>query len=179
MSFDVTIEGLEDLRRDWDESLGVLSDGIRRGVDLGVKEGADYARSNHAYKDKTGALTRSISGRLETSTRGGAVGVIEATAPYASEVEKGTAPHEIRPKASSGFVGPVRRGQSRRASDDIGTTRTALRFDMGGEQVFARVVHHPGTAPHPFIGPAAQKAERVILREVEVSQERVAEIMSR
>ena len=107
-----------------------------------------------------------------------AEGVIEATRPYASFVEEGTAPHEIRPKEGEGFEGPLQKGQSRRKKDDIGTHRVALRWVDGGTTHFAKVVHHPGTPSLPFIGPAVLKAERVIVREVEIAEARVADLMS-
>jgi hypothetical protein len=59
---------------------------------------------------------------------------------YAPFVNDGTRPHEIRP----------RRAQ-------------ALRFVIGGRVVFAKVVHHPGTRPNPFLDRA--------LREVAAARE--------
>lgn len=146
MPWDVTIEGMDDLQRDWIEACGVLSDGARRGVAQGVEEGAAQARASHPYRDRTGALTASTRGRVDVSTRGGAEGVIEATAPYASFVESGTEPHEIR---------------ARRA-------RALHWVDADGDH-FARRVQHPGARQMPFIGPAAQKAERVMVREIEIA----------
>lgn len=55
-------------------------------------------------------------------------------APYAGYVEFGTAPHEIRPK-----------------------TAKALRFTIGGQVVFARVVHHPGTKPAYYVARAFEQ----------------------
>lgn len=177
--FRITCEiDTSELERDWARSCNVLSDGVRRGVAMGVAEGAAEARSSHAYKDRTGALTKSIQGRVEVSAPGAAEGVIEALEPYASFVEEGTQPHEIRPKAGEGSVGPLRRGQSRRTKTDIGTHRVALRWTEGGQVFFARVVHHPGGKPYPFMGPAVQKAERVIEREVDIAIAEVASIMS-
>ena len=43
-------------------------------------------------------------------------------------IEFGTAPHIIRPK-----------------------DKKALKFKVGGKDVFAKEVHHPGTRPQPFI----------------------------
>ena len=54
--------------------------------------------------------------------------IIGPDTPYAGYVEFGTKPHEIRPK-----------------------TKKALAFKVGGQTVFARVVHHPGTKPNPFV----------------------------
>ncbi len=178
MGWDVEIDTSE-LERDWPEALGALSDGITRGVTRGVEDAAAEARATHRFKSHTGALEQSIQGRLETATRGGAVGIIEATAKHASFVENGTAPHDIWPKAGEGSVGPTRKGQSRRDKKDIGTTRAALRWQGPDGTRFAKVVHHPGSQGEPFLGPAVQKAERVIEVEVEIATEKAAEIMGR
>lgn len=53
---------------------------------------------------------------------------------YASFVNDGTRPHVIRPR-----------------------TAQALRFVVGGRVVFARVVHHPGTRPRPFLDRALRE----------------------
>jgi len=157
MGWTADIMGLDDLDRDWADACSALSDGAQRGVAMGVAEGAAEARTVHRYRDRTGALTASTVGRVEVSTKGGAEGVIEATKRYASFVEEGTAPHEIR---------------ARRAA--------ALHWvDDAGEDHFARKVNHPGTRSMPFIGPAAQKAERVMVREAEIAEVEAARIMDR
>jgi hypothetical protein len=48
-------------------------------------------------------------------------------APHAEYTERGTQPHEIRPRSAR-----------------------ALRFDAGGETVFAKRVQHPGTQAKPW-----------------------------
>ena len=67
---------------------------------------------------------------------------IQALAPYAVFVEKGTAPHEIRPVNAS-----------------------VLAFEASGKMIFAAIVRHPGTKPDPFMERAAEdtrsKAEAV------------------
>jgi len=176
ITFDVDITEVEQA---WNEALNKVSDGITRGVRMGVDEGVAEAKSRHEFKTGSGELASSIRGHVEVATRGGAVGVIEATAKHASYVEYGTQPHEIRPKVGEGFKGPMRRGQSRRDKYDIGTTRVALRWTTNGTVHFARVVHHPGSRPYAFMGLALQKAERVLLREVEVSVAEAQKIMER
>ena len=173
VSFTVDID-TSDLERAWAKSLTVLSDGIRQGVADGVTEGAQEARTVHRYKDRTGALTASTVGRVEVSAPGGAVGVIEATKPYASFVEEGTAAHEIRPKLGAGVEGPLQKGQRRRGR---GAERAMLHWEDDNGHHFARKVNHPGTPSLPFIGPAVLKAERVIVRDVEVAIAKVATIM--
>jgi hypothetical protein len=152
----ITIDdNINEFRREVARAQRVLSDAVRDGVRNAVTEGAEEARRVHVYKDRSGELTGSIRGYVQVSTPGGAVGVIEATAKHASMVEAGTAPHEIRPRSSGG----------------------ALRFEVGGQEVFRRVVYHPGTQPHPFMGPAAQKAERVLQRDIEVGIQRASRIL--
>ena len=63
------------------------------------------------------------------------VGKVGAGASYAVYVEKGTAPHEIRP-----INGRV------------------LAFMAGGKMVFSALVHHPGTRANPFMERAADEA---------------------
>ena len=60
---------------------------------------------------------------------------IQALAPYAVYVEKGTSPHEIRPVNAS-----------------------VLAFEVGGRVVFTPLVRHPGTKPNPFMQRAAEDA---------------------
>lgn len=56
---------------------------------------------------------------------------------YAEMVNDGTRPHLIRPRRAK-----------------------ALRFTVGGRVVYAKVVHHPGTRPNPFLDKALQKVAR-------------------
>lgn len=53
---------------------------------------------------------------------------------YAPMVNDGTRPHVIRPKNAK-----------------------VLRFKVGGQTVFARVVHHPGTRAQPFLDRALRE----------------------
>lgn len=59
-------------------------------------------------------------------------------------IEFGTPPHVIKPKS-----------------------RKALKFKAGGETVFAKEVHHPGTRPNPFIRNTIQtKLPKIIEEEL-------------
>lgn len=53
---------------------------------------------------------------------------------YAGMVHDGTRPHTIRPRNAQ-----------------------VLRFMVGGRVVYARVVHHPGTRPRPFLDRAVRE----------------------
>ena len=101
-----------------------------------VREVADSALS-HAR-----ALTPVRSGRLRGSLRIEAHGGTElhvvmggSRAPYAPYVEYGTRPHVIRPRRAE-----------------------ALRFEIEGDMVYARLVHHPGTRPMEIMARAADLA---------------------
>ncbi|MFF2612378.1 hypothetical protein [Kitasatospora sp. NPDC058046] len=68
-----------------------------------------------------------ISWKITEGPRG-LQGVIVCDHPATRYVIEGTRPHIIRPRRAK-----------------------ALRFEVGGRTVFAKVVHHPGTKPNPFL----------------------------
>lgn len=94
--------------------------------------------ANQARADvpvRTGNLGRTIGeGRIFRSGPRTIHGSVHAKADYALYVHEGTRPHVIRP----------RRAQ-------------ALRFQIGGRTVFAKLVRHPGTKARPFLRNAAQR----------------------
>lgn len=166
--FSAELEGVEELATTWKSVCSVIRAGMQRGVSDGVREGAADARSGHSFKNQTGELERSIQGRATHSGLpsdpdgddgappghpsparlephdGAFFGVIEATAPHASFVEKGTRPH---------VIAPIR--------------GTRLVFQWHGEWHSAGTVHHPGTRAQPFMSIAYYKCERVMVREIE------------
>jgi len=73
---------------------------------------------------RSGELRRSLGVRVEADRV-----IVGPDVPYASYVEFGTKPHEIRPKNPNGV----------------------LVFSVNGQKVFAKVVHHPGTKANPFV----------------------------
>jgi hypothetical protein len=84
---------------------------------------------------KTGNLGRSVGeGPIRTTGPRTVSGSVHATADYALYVHEGTRAHVIRP----------RRAQ-------------ALRFQVGGRTVFAKLVRHPGTKARPFLRNAAER----------------------
>lgn len=138
----------------------MLSDGMRVSVVKAAKKGAMWARTHHKHKRRTGKLTSKahLYAKLDYASHQRASASFVNTDPKARFVEYPTRAHVIRPKAGHGFVGPLRRGQSRRAITDIGTHRVALRFRIGGRVIFRRKVFHPGTPGFPFMRPAAKPA---------------------
>lgn len=73
----------------------------------------------------TGNLRRSVQHFTKGSKE---AGVSARGAKYWVDIEYGTAPHVITPKKSK-----------------------ALRFQIGKDEVYAKKVQHPGTAPNPFV----------------------------
>ncbi len=93
---------------------------------------------------RTGNLGRSIHLGAVSATRAETI----ASANYAIYVERGTQPHEIRPKRAKALRWAASSGDARLT----GTPRT------GGKVRFAKRVQHPGTKAQPFMVPGAQKA---------------------
>jgi hypothetical protein len=133
-----------------------LLEGVRRGVDAGIREGAEEARRVHRWQNRTGVLQDSIHGLAPTNTSNGAEGILAALAPYASYLEEGTKAHEIK----------ARRAPFLHWEDEEG-------------HHYAKRVWHPGTQASPFIGPAVLKFERVVEREVELGIKRADDILSK
>lgn len=139
MSFTVDIVNLAEFTAATERFAADVIGATRTAVAETVDEAAAHGRAVGAFQDRTGALRRSIVGRVVRRDASGTSGVVEATAPHAVFVEDDTRAHEIRPRRAS-----------------------ALRWEQGGEVHFARVVRHPGTRGKPFMGPAAIKAEAAI-----------------
>lgn len=124
--------------------------------------GAVHKAKLGAFKDRSGQLRANISSRY-VGQRGSWFTVdVVSSMPYASYVNDGTRAHDIWPKAVHNLKGPVREGQTRRATgtgphEYIVGRGLALRWkDGAGGQHFARMVHHPGTKPIPFMDQARE-----------------------
>ena len=156
--FDITVDTgeLEDQAMALGEQCErLLSAGCVNGVRVAVEAGASYARANHAWQNRTGALTASIDSRMDVVTANGAIGTIEATAKHASYMERGTPPHRIEPRSADGV----------------------LVFQVNGRTVFAKSVAHPGTQAMPFIGPAGDAAALVLADEIDAALSAVAALI--
>lgn len=99
---------------------------------------AAHARATTTFKDKSGALRKSIV-RGEKGTWAQFVKAGGKDAPYAQWIEAGSRAHEIK---------------ARRAR--------FLRFEQNGQVVFRKRVFHPGTKPVRFMQAARDAAEGVV-----------------
>lgn len=97
------------------------------GSDLEIK-----ARSNASWTDRTGNTRRAIHGGADKTSKG-VVSYLAHGSIVGLYMEKGTAPHVIRPK-----------------------NKKALRFTVGGKTIFAKHVNHPGIAARPVVEPTVQ-----------------------
>ena len=111
------------------------------------------AEAKRLVPRKTGNLARTIQvGRVTDDSA-----QIRAGANYAAVVEFGSRAHLIRPRRKRVLMFSRNPGARRLT----GSVRTANRRPGQGV-IFARIVHHPGTRPHPYLVPGLQKAaERV------------------
>jgi hypothetical protein len=146
--FTAEIEGLSEITASFGKAVNLVHQGVSRGVIHGVKEGATEARQKHTFKNRSHALEQSIEGVPFGWVNGGSRfdGIIRATAKHASWVEYPTRPHVI-------------------------TVRYAKWLhweEPQGDHHFAKRVNHPGTKGQPFMHLAYFKAERVIIREIEI-----------
>ena len=121
---EVSTSGLE-----FDEVASKFSKELRQKL---IEKLADvaYASAFFGAPWKTGKLAGSIVKEI-----GDGEASIQALAPHAVYVVKGTRPHEIRPVNAS-----------------------VLAFEIRGKMVFTPIVHHPGTKPNPFMQNAVEDA---------------------
>ena len=117
----VTSQGVEDL--------GIRLQNVTPRFVQMVADCCENKMKEFAPQGKTGGLKKSIRQRR----LGPLSFTVEAGAPCAVFVERGTRPHEIRPVRAR-----------------------ALRFEVGGGVVFARLVRHPGTKPQWFMRRAVE-----------------------
>ena len=128
ISFEVNTEGLE-----FDAVAEKLSGKLKNKLIEKLLDMA-YAAAFWGAPWKTGYLAGSIVKEMEEGEA-----YLKAMANYAVYVEKGTAPHEIRPVNAS-----------------------VLAFEVNGKMVFSSLVNHPGTKPNPFMQRAVEAAREKV-----------------
>ena len=96
---------------------------------------------------KSGRLRQNIVSEVVTNESQALGRVFVAPfVPYAKFVEYGTKPHDIYP-----------------------TKAQALRFMVGGEAVFAKVVHHPGTKAQRYVHGPFEEMKPDIIAKIEAA----------
>ncbi len=107
----------------------LLYRGTRRGVDRAARLAAESAerKAREVAPVRSGTLRDSVTHRSATGSENIARYDVIASAKYASFVSQGTRPHLI-----------------------VARRKRALHFFVGGKEVFAQRVRHPGTKPNPF-----------------------------
>lgn len=103
---------------------------LRNGVVARRLAARTERTARFAEQEAPGRMGNFVSWRIDDGPRG-LQGVITCDHPATRFVLDGTRPHIIRPRR-----------------------KKALRFEIGGREVFAAVVHHPGTKPNNFLGRA-------------------------
>lgn len=135
-------------------TLDELEHGIRIAVGHAAQEGAAEAKRSTTFQDRTGKLRAGIVARLAQATNRGVTWEIYSPKPYSRFVEEGTRAHVIEAKNADYLHWE----------------------DEGGGHHFAKRVFHPGTAPHPFMGQAYLKAERVLYAQMDLVMRTVERI---
>lgn len=143
------MQTLRDLGADIHQLPAALDRNLKLAVGMAAQLGANEARTNHKFKDRSGALSASVGvagpdGSYSANTLTATVG---AGKKYARWVELDTKPHLIKPKY-----------------------RKALRWAGPNGFVFARVVKHPGTKGTHFLANAVENVALPKLHEELVPQ---------
>jgi hypothetical protein len=129
------VEGLRELQARFD-ALG------KNEIVLKTIQIATIREAKILVHRKTGHLGRSIvPGAVHKDSI-----EIDVRTPYAAAVELGAKPHVIRPKKGKVLAWG-------------GTRRLSGALAKGSKPThFARLVHHPGNKPYPYLLPGARKA---------------------
>jgi hypothetical protein len=170
--FDVSEIG-EEIR----QGFAQLGKDVAQALEPALAEGANVAKTSARFKDRSGDARRKTEGVVLSMSTGqdGAKGELRCEVPYASFLNDGTAPHEIRPRLGKGSIGPLRAGQKRGSRK----ARAVLAWTDGGGQHFAPVVHHPGTKADGFMDRGAEAAERVLNERIDAGITRLGQRLSR
>jgi hypothetical protein len=134
---------LADFDRQVERTLDTIVTTLGDAIRIAAHEGAAEAKAVGQFKDRTRRLRGSIVAKFVSSNALGVQWQILSPAKYSKFVESPTKPHQI-----------------------VARNAPMLVFQLDGRKVVTRSVNHPGTHGTPFMGPAMQKAERVLHREL-------------
>lgn len=114
---------------------------------------------------KSGALVDAFGHGPQKIPGGWSIGADRQRAPHAVFVHWGTKPHPIFPSGASLVAQKRLSGKFKVEKGQ----RQVLRWQVGGRNIFARFVNHPGYKGDPFLVNAANQAMREFPRMVEQS----------
>lgn len=126
--------------------------GLQGAVGHSVTVCTARSREEHRWEHRTGATRESIVGQVRDTGKG-ATGTVDV-GENAARLATGTVPHVITAGDRKVSGGRDASGRFQKGSTRPG----ALRFQVGGQTVFARYVNHPGTKPDPYLDRAAEAA---------------------
>lgn len=135
-----------------DDAEGILVKHIRRAIAKSATALQEYARENHRFTTRTGALERSVSKDVAPDGFSASVYLDENIAKYGPMIHMGTPPHVILPRY-----------------------KKVLRWSGGDGFVFAKHVRHPGTKPDPFLYDAIRGTDGEIQNMVKAESEKAAQ----
>jgi phage gpG-like protein len=145
-AIETSVMGLQRLIQRWKTIQSTALPRLVARMQLEMNQLAEYIRVNklsgQVLKNRTGTLRRSIHGQARAEGDSQVVGIVGTNVKYAKYFETtGTKPHDIVPVRAKAlhWVTP------------------------GGQDVFARRVHHPGFAARPFMRPALEERRTVII----------------
>lgn len=98
---------------------------------------------------KTGRLFSSIQSQV-SGTGVTLTGTVGTDVGYGPDVEEGTRAHDIAPLSATALMVPVA------AMGGFGGGRLSGSARAGQQVAFFARVHHPGSAPHPYLVPALE-----------------------
>ena len=119
----------------------VISTELKSELGQGLRSIQADARENHRFVRKSGNLQKAILWETASTGLEGTIRIEESKAPYGAAVHDGSRAHIITPKKAK-----------------------ILHFVSGGKEVFARIVHHPGTKPDQFVYQAVER-QKPLLRQ--------------
>ncbi len=132
-------------------TINTIQNGALAASRKAALEGAQYAKKVGAFQDRTGKLRDRIYAKFKSGNINGSKWEIISPAKYSIFIEKGTKPHEIKPKDKS----------------------VLHWIDSGGGHIFAKRVMHPGTRPYGYMESTAVKAKHVLWHEINATLDRV------
>ncbi len=139
MEFEGDASGFDSLGSYFDR---VVKKAVEQELAACMADGARRAKQA-PFKDQSKQLRESIVHGTEGKLADGQIeGFVGAEAKHAVFVEFDTKPHDIEPKK--------RRAKGSKGAKTKRANR-ALRFESGGDEIFRRKVHHPGTDGLHFI----------------------------